>query len=271
MKDVVKAEKLVPFLVERGYAAARVEDGDVVRRAMHADLPTADLDQGEAVIRASTDALDSYDDVLLQDGCILDEFLTRGVIPIDHDYSATKIVARPIGVIKSDHATDVKIKFGSTPACQEILQLMRDGVLRGVSVGFQVLDAVVRGGPGWDKAVAKLTHLTDEARRAVVRIVTKWRLLEVSIVGLGSNPEALVMAVKSASPEARRILGATETKGEGTAEVPPAPAPAAEAPPAPEPPAPPPEPPMVAMTVIAASVEDLRKRNLAIKRGRIWQ
>jgi len=63
-------------------------------------------------------------------------------------------------------------------------QLMKDGVLDGLSVGFQIL----RDGAEYQERAGK--H---------VRVITAAELWEFSLVPFGMNPEALVESVKAAS------------------------------------------------------------------------
>lgn len=60
--------------------------------------------------------------------------------------------------------------------------LMQDGVLNGLSVGFNILD----GGAEWEECDGRYT-----------RIISKAELWEFSIVPFGMNPEALVENVKT--------------------------------------------------------------------------
>lgn len=60
--------------------------------------------------------------------------------------------------------------------------LMQDGVLNGLSVGFNILD----GGAEWEERDGRYT-----------RIISKAELWEFSIVPFGMNPEALVENVKT--------------------------------------------------------------------------
>lgn len=62
--------------------------------------------------------------------------------------------------------------------------LMQDGVLNGLSVGFNILD----GGVEWAERDGRYT-----------RIISKAELWEFSIVPFGMNPEALVDSVKAAN------------------------------------------------------------------------
>ena len=67
---------------------------------------------------------------------------------------------------------------------QDAYVLMQDGVLNGLSVGFNILD----GGSTW-----------EERDGEYIRLINKAELWEFSIVPFGMNPEALVDSVKAAS------------------------------------------------------------------------
>lgn len=65
---------------------------------------------------------------------------------------------------------------------KDAYELMKDGVLNGLSVGFNILD----GGADWEERDGRYT-----------RIISKAELWEFSIVPFGMNPEALVDTVKT--------------------------------------------------------------------------
>lgn len=67
---------------------------------------------------------------------------------------------------------------------QDAYVLMQDGVLNGLSVGFNILE----GGSTW-----------EERDGEYIRLINKAELWEFSIVPFGMNPDALVDSVKAAS------------------------------------------------------------------------
>jgi HK97 family phage prohead protease len=67
---------------------------------------------------------------------------------------------------------------------QDAYELMKDGVLNGLSVGFDIL----RDGADYEERSGKY-----------VRVITAAELWEFSLVPFGMNPEALVDSVKAAS------------------------------------------------------------------------
>ena len=67
---------------------------------------------------------------------------------------------------------------------QDAYVLMQDGVLNGLSVGFNILE----GGSTW-----------EERDGEYIRLINKAELWEFSLVPFGMNPEALVDSVKAAS------------------------------------------------------------------------
>lgn len=68
---------------------------------------------------------------------------------------------------------------------KDAYELMKDGTLDGMSVGFNILP----GGYEWDK---------EEESGEAVRIISKAELWEVSVVPFGMNPEAKIDSVKQA-------------------------------------------------------------------------
>lgn len=118
---------------------------------------------------ASTQESDRDGEVILQDGWELDPFRKNPVILAGHDYWSF-----PIG-----KATDLlieggrllfKMVFATTEKGQEALQLVKEGVLNAFSVGF----------------IAKEWADGDTISRA--------ELLEISLVSVPANPNAVVLA-----------------------------------------------------------------------------
>lgn len=117
----------------------------------------------------STSALDVYGDVVEQEWD-LSRFNTNPVVLFEHDTST------PIGkasdvVALSDRLVGT-INLASTPKAQEVAELIRSDVLRGVSVGFI---------PG-----------SVDVREGVVRLTGPHELCEVSICSIPANAEALL-------------------------------------------------------------------------------
>jgi HK97 family phage prohead protease len=140
-------------------------------------------------IIASTFDIDSYGTRIDQSGWDLEQFKRNPVIPLQHDsfgYSASMglpvAAAVPESIRVEGQKLLMKIRFlpeGQDEVADKVFNMVRQGFLRGVSVGFLPTD--------WKDQ----EELVDGEKR-VVRVFTKQRLLEVSIVTIPSNDNALI-------------------------------------------------------------------------------
>lgn len=128
----------------------------------------------------STARMDRVGDVIDQAGWVLDEFKSNPVMLHEHDPS------RPVGVWK-----DVRVEAGElsgepvwhppeiNAAADVLRKLYEGGWLKGVSVGFRVLEAEpMPDGRGW--------------------LIRKALLLECSLVAIPANADALLKAAPGA-------------------------------------------------------------------------
>lgn len=123
------------------------------------------------VVVASTESRDMAGDIVRVDGI---QWRGNSVISLwNHD------VNTPIGTAEPRLSTATKtlratIKFADTPKAREILGLVKSGVLTDVSIGFDPVESKPLPSGG--------------------REFTKSRLLEISVVAVGCNEEAIVAA-----------------------------------------------------------------------------
>jgi len=138
----------------------------------------------EALAIASTGAVDMLGDIVEPGGCV-----TRGgsvILLANHDPE------KPIGraSISSDgRSVTAEITFaneGISKIADEFCSLLKTGVLTDVSIGFDPIEQTPIKGGGWR--------------------YTKWKLLELSVVSIGANPEAIV--TQRAGRSGRVISGA---------------------------------------------------------------
>lgn len=159
------------------------------------------FDEGErAAIRyVSTRHIDRDKEVLMPEGCILDEFEKSKVCLWGHNYTLPPIGSdqwikqypkkNPIGIL-------AKTIYAETPRAEEVFQLVKAGHLRTSSVGFVPVASVRTGEDGWSELCSKLEKRWPEFKRDDCRrIFTKWILLEHSDVSVPANPNALTVAV----------------------------------------------------------------------------
>lgn len=133
---------------------------------------TGDEDVYEFI--ASTSSVDRQGDSIDQNGWELDNFKANPVILFAHDYGALPI-GKCIEIIKNEAKLIIKMVFASeeaNPKAQQIKRLVDEGILNTTSVGF-----------------------IQKERNG--NIITRQELLEVSIVPVPANQDALRLAFKS--------------------------------------------------------------------------
>lgn len=158
------------------------------RKSFNADF-TFQPDERGFVARITSRVLDREDEVLLPEGLISTEFEKNPVVFWNHDYD------KPIGTCKwlrrLPDAWLAHTELARRPENHQgawlpdtVLSLARQGVVRGVSVGFLPVQS---------------REPSDKDRQtfgpAVRRVITRWRMLEFSVTPLPANQDALILAV----------------------------------------------------------------------------
>ena len=154
------------------------------------------LSEGErsVVARISTASVDREGDVVLPSGVELDEFKQNPVVLFGHD-SAMLPIGKAEGITTTRNAVIAKVKFAERPKAHPttaewvpdtIHSLFQQGVLRAFSVGFSVPNGGIR-----DADEKDIGRLGDDVRR----VITRWKLLEFSVVPIPANQDALATAV----------------------------------------------------------------------------
>lgn len=150
----------------------------------------------EIVAKVTTADVDRDGDVLLPGGIDLKGF--KGTMLLNHDSSRL-----PIGkwdaAEKKGNGIIMHGKLASRPpehppmvewVPDTVKWLIQEEVLNGVSVGFMIKDSRPASTKDMDKWPG------------VNRVINEWSLLEVSVVPIGANPEAIITAVgKSATKD----------------------------------------------------------------------
>ncbi|WP_342360789.1 HK97 family phage prohead protease [Terrarubrum flagellatum] len=133
---------------------------------------------------ASTATPDRVGDIMKAEGADLANFRRNPIVLANHDPT------KPIGTAScevKDGRVEALITFapaGISEKADEYCGLTKSGVLQSVSVGFRPIDAAPRKGGG-------LTF-------------NKWELVELSVVSIPANPEALVVGRSLNDARARR-------------------------------------------------------------------
>lgn len=207
---------------------------------------------------ATENAVDTFfgPEVLRMSGARLKRFRSNPVLLDSHNrFEASAVIGR-VKVRVDGRQLVAQVTFANTPRAQEVRQLVDDGFLRAVSVGFIPNEARI-------KRLARDETDGEGASQVIgpARVIQEWELIELSMVPVPADQEALRRSLfqrigKEAAVQYQNAVG------EGT--PPPAPAaPAAEtrAPATPAPAKPEPK--------VEHLPEELEQRRLAAVAGQI--
>lgn len=146
-----------------------------------------DADKRQIHFLCSDDSLDLYGEVVAHGAMAesLADFARNPILPVQHQYASATGTATIVGswlkVWYTKAGLEGIAQFATTPLAEEYWQLYRDGHMRAVSIGFQALAHEFR-----DLEIGGVMRRT--------RVHLKARLLEISLVSLPANPNALVRA-----------------------------------------------------------------------------
>jgi len=160
-----------------------------LRGGLRMTVKEVDGDEDEPVLDfiASDNSLDRYNEVIDQNGWMLDNFRANPVIPDSHDYSSVaRILGRALSMNVVDGRLVDRVEFCmDNPLGAMAYKMAKGGFIKSQSVGFMPLE--------WENGVGK-----DQP----ARIYTKQELLEISLVAIPANPGATVgLALKSGAIE----------------------------------------------------------------------
>lgn len=149
---------------------------------------------------ASTDALDRDGDVMLAEGCIIEEFMKNPVMLFIHNYRQVP-VAKVLSLDISPGEVAFDFTFAETDVAKELKYLYDDGFMNAFSVGFypKTRMRVEDETPDKFNVDANGTNVNVDLAKYKERprqIICSWELLEVSPVPVPANPGALLLRAK---------------------------------------------------------------------------
>lgn len=186
MKNKIPASNISNFI------KLDIDPLDIIERKQYVSTITSEDERiANALISAAT--VDRDGDFLVPSGIDITKFTQNPIVAWNHQYSIPAI--GKVEDLKIDNnGIFARIKFATTSFAEEIWQLVKGGFLKTCSVGFVTKEAVVRGSKEFARLAAQF-NLDDTCKR----IVTKWELVENSIVNLPANPDALIYAISQKS------------------------------------------------------------------------
>lgn len=229
IKDILKPDEGAPELFTKVLGGLAPDD-ELIRKTIPARLLRFDEDDTAAVGVISSLRKDRDNEVLLPEGIDVTNY--SGIVLWQHDYWREAIPhATNMWVVKDPPGGDPYRVLAKTQYLIELSDLGGD-VYRyrlaehplGQSVGFRDRESVRKGQTGYDEAYKDWVRrvkamLKAEGLKAVPgefdepsRIYTKWEMWEYSDVYIGSNVDALQVAVKSgiiSNEEARTLVDFT--------------------------------------------------------------
>lgn len=181
------------------------------RIANTAQARSVNRDERTIDVIASTFAKDSYGTRIDPSGWDLEQFRKNPVITWAHDDRGfTASGGRPIAKAENIRVEDGKLKMrlrfpdqGKFRFADEVFDLLADGFLNAVSVGFEPIE--------WRD------ETTEED--GSVRVYTKARLMEVAVVTIPSNDEALAERAKVLNRSVEEVRTRIERFEEAASEM----------------------------------------------------
>lgn len=160
------------------------------KQFIYSEIIEKNIDEGSYVVLASNDIVDRMDEIIDPKGWDLENYRKNPVILWAHNYNGLP-VGKSLWIKKSEKGLIAKIKFANTPMGQEIRQLIDEGILNAVSVGFQPTESST------DEHVISEYTKAKKPKKPCRRVYLKQELLEVSVVSVPANPSALFERAKS--------------------------------------------------------------------------
>jgi len=129
----------------------------------------------------------------------LPEFLANGFIAWMHEWDSP--IGKAIEAREDEQGLFIKGRISDTVQGRDALTLLRDGVIKKLSIGYRIKDAEFFNSLDELAAYARTNNITlrlDELDGVIggVRLLKQIELYEISLVTVPANPEAAVTAVK---------------------------------------------------------------------------
>lgn len=163
-----------------------------------------DKRQFSAII--TDDSVDRDREVLLPSGMNKKDFVKNGIILFNHD--PNQPVGTTLALRRSGNAWKATGMIAEgVQLAEDVWKLIKQGVLKGVSVGFQV-----------EERRAPTAEDKKKFGKTVESVISKWKLLEFSIVSIGSNQNALITAAKKLNIDPKAFISEEIVSEEGEVE-----------------------------------------------------
>ncbi len=142
---------------------------------------------------ATSEIVDRDGDIMRVKGAILDNFLKNPVILFAHKQD-TKPVGKAVNIEVANDRIYVDIEFADTEKAKEVEYLVKEGYLNAVSIGFLPKAVVYRDDFNIIQDLDPEFYARHQADlEKANRVIWEWELLEVSVVPVPANPDAIAV------------------------------------------------------------------------------
>lgn len=189
-KEIVKASSLIPFLNQKFKKDLKFNKDSVIERKETLLTKPESLDENNLTVRCivTTETVDRMGDIVIAKGVDTSEFVKINNVYSNHDYSLLSI-GKCLELIHKPKDIDGIVKFiKDDELSMKHFNQIKNGIVMGVSIGYEVEEAIFRGTKAFDDICKSLNLDVDSYNRAR-RIITKWKLYEFSLVSMPCNTD----------------------------------------------------------------------------------
>ena len=218
MKNRLKISALVEYGYGKNMDLSGLDpEGEVIRKS--SPITIEQDEERTFVADITSSALDRDDEIVWPAGLDIDRYMGLGkyagrgnpVVYINHNYSELPS-GQTLAMERVGSVWRAKMKLASGVArIDDAWILIRQKVVRGNSIGFYVRESVRPETKEWGAWLATTGFVPPEGCR---RIFTSTELVENSICGLPSNPDALVSDISAKAAAVQPPAKAAELEGE---------------------------------------------------------
>jgi HK97 family phage prohead protease len=198
MKNQLKADSILGFINDRFKQKFEIDDTKSYYRKEFINNSLSTIDEVnksfECVI--STINIDRSADSVVPSGLDFSDFKNIPSVFRDHNYTLPVGRCDEITVYEDKVVAKVYLD-ANTEATKECFELVKSGVLKGVSIGFVPTSVVTP----YDKNFETLCKTLKIDSKICKRIITSAKVYEFSLVGIPANPECTVKNFKPVENE----------------------------------------------------------------------
>lgn len=183
------------------------------------NIKAVDRKARTATFTVNTLALDSYREIVMPEGMDSARYESNPVFLAGHNwYSLDAVLGKAVSIKADPNEIEMQFLFATeeNPAAATAFELVSGGFLNATSIGFRPLawvDSVDQLSEEQQTRVIAALNRQGKTTGDADRIYTKWELLEVSLVIIPANPEALGKASRGeCGPVAELVAKMFETK-----------------------------------------------------------